>query len=147
MKDKILGYILGVLTYLGLKVLWIDLVLVAMVSLSFLVWEGFTWSAFGERLIWTGIGTALIAGILVMGQTVGGRQYGVQTLGSPNGPRGIGRIPDGVSSYTAAQSSPLINWNLEIRRQIDERFDFRFQVFLIGAFLFIAGMLVDILSK
>jgi hypothetical protein len=128
MKEKILGYILGVLTYLVQKVLSIDLIFIAVIALSFLVWKGFSWSALSERLIWTGIGTALIAGILVFGQTVGGRQYGIPT-------------------YTAAQSSTLIEWNIEIRRQINDRFDFRFRIFLIGAFLFLAGMLVDVLSK
>jgi hypothetical protein len=128
MKQRILGYILGVLTWLVQKVFIIDLIIIAVVGLSFLVWKGFTWSALSERLIWTGIGTALIAGILVFGQTVGGRQYGIPT-------------------YTAAQSSTLIEWNIEIRQQINDRFDFRFQIFLIGAFLFLVGMLVDVLSK
>jgi hypothetical protein len=128
MTQRILGYVLGVLTYLVQKVFSIGLIMIAVVGLSFLVWKGFSWTALSERLIWTGIGTALVAGILVFGQTVGGRQYGIPT-------------------YTAAQSSTLIEWNIEIRQQIEQRFDFRFRIFLIGAFLFLVGMLVDMLSK
>jgi hypothetical protein len=127
MLQKILGYALGVLIYLAQKVLLIDLILFGVVGLSFLVWKGFTWTAFSERLIWTGIGTAMIAGILVFGQTVGGRNYGMAT-------------------YTAALSANLIEWNIEIRKQIEQRFDFRFRLFLIGAFCFGIGILVDVLS-
>jgi hypothetical protein len=124
MKKKILGYSAAFGTFLLCKVLPFDLGVIALVGLSFLIWGGFAWAAFSERLVWSGIGMALVAGILISGQTIGGRTYGIPT-------------------YTAALSSNLIEWNIEIRRQIEERFDFRMRLFLIGLIAFLAGVVVD----
>ncbi len=77
MKDKIIPYILGFLSFLVRKVLFIDILLVGIVVLSFLGWGQLTTNSLSERLIWTGIGIALVAGILVSAQTTGGRDYGL----------------------------------------------------------------------
>lgn len=126
MKAKILGYAQAIGYYLLRRVLLFDLAVFALVGLSFLIWGGFSWAALSERLVWTGIGLGLVAGILIFGQTVGGRNYGMPT-------------------YTAALSSNLIDWNIEIRKKIDSQFDFRIQIFLIGLVAFLAGILVDTL--
>jgi hypothetical protein len=128
MKDKILGYIIAFGSFLLRKVLLFDLGVFILVGLSFLIWQNFTWAALSERLVWSGIGLALVAGILITGQTTGGRNYGITT-------------------YTAAQSSTLIEWNIEIRKQIDQRFDARIQLFLIGLFAFLAGVLADLITR
>ncbi len=127
MKEKVLGYILAIGSYLLRKVLLFDLGIMVLVGLSFLVWKGFSAAEVSNRLVWSGIGIALISGLLFFSNAVGGRTYGIPT-------------------YTAAQSSTLIDWNIEIRKKIDERFDYRFQIFLIGLFAFLAGVLVDALS-
>ena len=128
MKAKILGYLLGILTYLVRRVLLFVVIVIALVGASFLIWGGFSWTAFSERLIWTGLGSGMLAGMLYFSQAAGGRTYGIPT-------------------YTAAQSSTLLDWNIEIRQKMDANFDFRFQIFLIGAFTFLAGILVDVLAR
>jgi hypothetical protein len=128
MKAKIIGYILAVGRYILRKVLPFDLLVLVLIGLSFLIWPGLSGAALSERLVMTGIGISLVAGVLMASQTVGGRTYGIPT-------------------FTAAQSSTLIDWNIEIRRQIDERFDFRFRIFFIGAIIFLCGILVDSLSR
>ncbi len=127
MKEKVLGYILAIGSYLLRKVLLFDLGIMVLVGLSFLVWKGLSAAEVSNRLVWSGIGIALISGLLFFSNAVGGRTYGIPT-------------------YTAAQSSTLIDWNIEIRKKIDERFDYRFQIFLIGLFAFLVGVLVDTLS-
>ena len=128
MKEKVLGYVLAFGNYLLRKVLPFDLLALVLVGLSFFIWKGFTLAALSERLVMTGIGISLVAGVLMASQSVGGRTYGIPTI-------------------TAAQSSTLIDWNIEIRKQIDERFDFRFRIFFIGAVIFLCGILVDTLSR
>ncbi len=127
MKEKVLGYILAIGSYLLRKVLLFDLGIMVLVGLSFLVWKGLSAAEVSNRLVWSGIGIALISGLFFFSNAVGGRNYGIPT-------------------YTAAQSSTLIDWNIEIRKKIDERFDYRFQIFLIGLFAFLVGVLVDTLS-
>ncbi len=126
MKEKILGYALGIGIYLLRRVLMFDLGVIILVGLSFLVWPPFSATAFSERLIWTGLGIGMVAGVLALSETVGGRNYGIPT-------------------YTAAQSSTLIDWNIEIRKNIESRFDFRFRIFLIGVFAFLTGLLVNVI--
>lgn len=126
MKAKILAYALAIGSYLLRRVLLFDLAVFALVGISFLVWGGFSVAALSERLVWSGIGIGLVSGILIFGQTVGGRNYGMPT-------------------YTAALSANLIDWNIEIRKKIDTKFDYRIQIFLIALVVFLSGILVDTL--
>jgi hypothetical protein len=126
-KKKILLYIRGIGLYLLRKVLVFDLGLVVLVGLSFLVWKGFSAAAYSERMVWTGIGFFLVSGILVMAQTSGGRNFGVS----------------GQFTSTAHAES-MMEWNREIRRDIEDRFDFRFQIFLIGAFALLIGIFIQV---
>jgi hypothetical protein len=128
LKIKILAYAQAIGVYLLRKVLLFDLAVFALIGLSFVIWDGFTWPALSERLVWSGIGIGMVAGILIFGQTVGGRNYGMPT-------------------YTAALSSNLIDWNIEIRKKINTQFDYRIQIFLIGVVVFLAGILVDLATK
>ncbi len=128
MKAKIAAYIRAIASYLLRKVLLFAAVVIALVGVSFLIWGGFSPAALSERLVWSGIGIGLVAGILIFGQTVGGRNYGMPT-------------------YTAALSEHLIDWNIEIRRKIDTTLDYRFQIFLIGLVVFLAGILVDVTTR
>jgi hypothetical protein len=130
MKEKVLGAIAGIGLYLLKKVLLFDLVLVALVGVSFLIWPGFSWDAMSERTIWAGLCVALIAGILVFGQTSGGRDFGVP-----------GQF------IQTAHASTMFEWNREIRRSIETRFGFRFQIFMIGAIAFVIGMLIQIIGS
>jgi hypothetical protein len=123
MLNKVLEVAGAAGLFLLRKVLLFSLAAVALVGLSFLVWKPFGWTAYSERLIWTGIGIGMVAGVLAFGEGVGGRTYGIPT-------------------YTAAQSSTLIDWNIEIRQKFTEGFDYRIRIFLIGLFVFLAGVLV-----
>ena len=128
MKAKILGYILGGLSFLARKILIFDLLLAALVALSFLVWSPFSAQALSERLVWVGIITALVAGVLVTAQTTGGRDFGTSGLfvHSPH-----------------AQS--MIDFNIEVRQAIEGRMGVFPRIFLIGAILFGLGALVNVL--
>jgi len=128
MGQKIAAYILGFLSFVARKILIFDLIFAGLVGLSFLVWGPFTFNALSERLIWTGIGIALIAGILVSAQTSGGRDYGVP----------------GVFVRTA-HAQNIIDFNIEVRAAIETRMGVFPRMFLIGAILFFLGALVDIL--
>jgi hypothetical protein len=128
MKEKIVGYALAVGSYLLRKVLPFDVIVIALVGLSFLVWKGFAVPALVNRLVMTGLVISIIGGFLLSSETIGGRSYGIPT-------------------YTAALSSNLIDWNIEIRKNIEAKLDFRYQVFFIGAVAFLAGVLIDLVSK
>ena len=125
---KGLAYLSAIGSYIVRKVLLYAAGVIILVFCSFLVWPPLSAATLSERLVWAGIGVALIAGILVFGQAGGGgSNYGVP-----------GQF------INSAHASALIDWNIEIRKNIDSRFDFRFQVFLIGAIIFLVGVLVDV---
>ena len=128
LKQKILAYATAVGRYIVRKVLIWDLIIFIGVGLSFFIWGEFSISALSERLVWTGIGLFLIAGMLVFSQTSGGRDFGVP-----------GQF------VTTAHASVLHDWNIEIRKDIERRFDFRFTIMFVGAIVFLAGVLVDVL--
>lgn len=109
------------------KVLIWDAVVFAFVGGSFLIWKGFSASTLSERLVWAGIALFLAAGLLVFSQTSGGRNFGVP-----------GQF------MNSAHASVLHEWNIEIRKDIERRFDFRFQIFMVGMVAFVTGILVQV---
>jgi hypothetical protein len=130
MKAKIGLYLAAFGRFLLRKVLVFDLGVVIIVALSFVIWKGFSLNAFSDRMIYAAIGFFLVSGILVMAQTTGGRNYGVS-----------GQF------ITPTHAQALTEWNIEIRQDIERRFDFRFQIFLIGIFAFLIGMLIQVLTQ
>jgi hypothetical protein len=128
MKSKILGYLLGGLNFLVFKILLIDLGLFLLVWLSFQIWKPFSITAFSERLVLTGLGIALVAGLLVFSQTSGGRTFGVpgQFMGSVHG-------------------QSLIDFNIEARKAIETKMGIYPRMFIIGAILFGLGALVQVM--
>lgn len=108
------------------RVLTVALGLTILVGFSFLVTRNFSASALSERLVWTGLGIAIIGGVLVFSQTTGGRDYG---------------LPGMFTRTVHAQD--LINFNIEVRKNIQGKFDFTIQLFLIGALVFFFGVVVD----
>jgi hypothetical protein len=127
MSEKIKAYTRQILIFLARKILLIDLILLGVVALSCLLWGPFTAEAYSERLIWVGIGVALVAGVLVTGQTVGGRQYGVSPM------------------FGSAYGNDMIKFNIEVRQAIETRMGLLPRIFLIGAVLFGLGALVQVL--
>jgi hypothetical protein len=128
MKDKIRIYAAAIGRFILRRVLiWVGVFYVA-IGLSFLIWRGFSAEILSERLVWSGIALFLISGILVFSQTSGGRDFGVP-----------GQF------MNSAHASVLHEWNIQIRKDVERRFDFRFQIFLVGIFVFLSGMLIQVL--
>ena len=126
MQERILIATKAILRIFVRKVLLFAAVLAALVGLSFLFTKDFSAAALSERLFWTGLGTALIGGFLIFGQTVGGRDYGLPGI------------------FTrSVHANDLINFNIEVRQNVEKKFDFTFQLFLVGLVLFLLGILVD----
>ncbi len=126
MNGKMKTYLGEALRFFARKILLIDLILLGLVALSFILWGPFTARAFSDRLIWTGIGIALVAGVLVSAQTVGGRNYGVSPM------------------FGSAYGNDLIHFNIEVRQAIEKRMGVFPRIFLIGAVLFAIGVLVEV---
>ena len=126
MRQRIFITVRAILRIFVRKVQLYVALLTVLVGLSFLFTKDFTAAAFSERLVWTGLGTALIGGFLVFGQTVGGRDYGLPGI------------------FTrSVHANDLINFNIEVRQNVEKKFDFTFQLFLVGLILFVFGVLVD----
>jgi hypothetical protein len=123
---RVLRSILEVILIYLKGVLPICLALGLIVGASFFFWKPFSYSGLSERLVWVGLGIAMIAGFLVFSQTSGGRDFGVP-----------GQF------ISTAHARTLTDWNREIRQDVVSRFGFRFRLFLIGLTLFGIGILVD----
>lgn len=130
MKQKIIQYVLGFLIFLVKKVLPFAIGIIALVGLSFLFTKDYSSTALSERLFWSGIAVMLVAGILVTGQTSGGRNFGIQ-----------GQF------ISTAHAATLTDFNIEIRQAVEKQFDFRMQIFLIGTFVLLSGVLSQVLIK
>lgn len=123
---KIWAYLLAFLKVLATRIVPYTLGIGALVGLSFLVTQNFSVDALSERLVWTGLGIAVIAGFLVFGSTVGGRDYGLSG-----------------AFVRSAHVNDLINFNIEVRKQVESRFDLRMQAFIVGLLVFGCGALVQ----
>jgi len=128
MKQKIISYILEALSFVVRKILIFDLALAVLVGLSFLIWGPFSTTALSERLIWVGIGIALIAGILVSSQTTGGRDFGTPGM-----------------FVRSAHAQTMIDFNIEVRQAIEGRMGVLPRMFLVGGILFLLGVLVQVI--
>jgi hypothetical protein len=128
MKAKIIGYIIGGLSFLARKILVYDLALLVLVGISFWVWGPFSFTALSERLVLTGLAIAMVAGLLVFSQTSGGRNFGVP-----------GQFIGSVHAQT------IIDFNIEVRQAIETRMGIFPRMFVIGAILFGLGVLVQVI--
>ncbi len=130
MRQQILLTIKEILIIFLRRVVLAAVILSALVAGSFLVFGKFSYAAFSERLVWTGIGCALVGGFLVFSTTVGGRDYGTSGM-----------------FIRSAHVNALIDWNIEIRKDVEKKFDYTIQLFLIGVLVFLLGVLVDKLAR
>lgn len=127
MIAKIWVFIKNLLLIIFKKILLFDLIAIGVILLSFLVFKGFTYTALSERLIWAGIGIALLGGLLIFSQTVGGHNFGLP-----------GQFTQSVHGQL------LLDFNIEMRQRMDKFFGLQLQLFLIGAVLFGIGVLVQV---
>ncbi len=108
------------------KILIFDVILIGLVALSFLLWGPFTISAFSDRLVMVGLGVALIGGILAVGQTTGGRNWGQMIV-------------------SRQQADLLTDFNIEVRQDVIQNFNPILRFFTIGVVCFLIGVLVNVL--
>lgn len=126
LATRIFTYIKVFLLIFLKKIVLVVLAVGGLVGLSFLITQGFTVAALSERMVWTGLGIALICGFLVFGSTVGGRDFGVP----------------GAFTRTAHVES-IIDFNITVRQEVETRFDFRIQGFIVGLCVFGLGALIQ----
>ena len=128
MKQKIVGWILGLLRFLGIS-LAIAIGLFALVSLSFLIWGPLTKDAYSERMFWVGlaaIGTAAPAVLSFLSTSQG--YYN--------------------SPFTAGQDAKVAQTIVEDgRRSMDSRAAFVWRMLTVGAFGIGFAALIDILGR
>jgi len=125
MKNKFWIYLKEIIWNFVSKVLVFDLLLIGLILLSFLFTKNFSVTALSDRLVWAGIGVMLIGGILALGQTAGGRNFGTPIM-------------------TSAQASLLTDWNIEIRQDVVKKFSPIIRLFMIGLVCFCVGVLVQV---
>jgi len=125
MEQKFWIYTKEILKTFTIKVLLIDLVIVALVLLSFLIFGPFTMTALSERLFMVGLGVMLVGGVLALGQTTGGKNFGSQV-------------------FSTQQAELLTDFNIEVYQKVEKRFSPIMRIFLIGTVLFVLGIFVQV---
>jgi hypothetical protein len=126
LATRILTYAKVILLIFLIRILLVVLAVGGLVGFSFLITQGFTVAPLSERMVWMGIGIALICGFLVFGSTVGGRDFGVP------------------GAFTrSAHIESIIDFNFTMRQEVETRFDFRIQGFIVGLCVFGLGALVQ----
>lgn len=127
MIQKITGAVLGVLRFLGISLL-VAVGLLALVSLSFLVWGPLTSAAYSERMFWVGFG-ATICGMPAVLSSLGTNQ------GYYNSPFTAGL--DAQVAHTIVKDG---------RRGLTRRTKFAWRMFSIGGFGIAFAALIDLLG-
>ncbi len=126
LAEKILAYFKVFLILFVKKVLLVVLAVAGLVGLSFLITGNFSTAALSERMVWTGLGIAILCGFLVFGSTVGGRDFGVPG-----------------AFIRSAHVDTIIDYNIAVRQEVETRFDFRIQGFIVGLCVFGLGALIQ----
>ncbi len=127
MVKKILAYTKEIMILIVKKVLIFDLLIIILVGLSFLFLGEFSLSAFSDRLFWVGLLIMMAGGVMALGQTSGGRDFGPMLI-------------------TSAQASLLTDFNIEVRQDVEKKFTPIIRVFVIGLVCFLVGILVSVIS-
>ncbi len=126
LRQRIANFLIAFLNVLVKRILLLVVIVAALVAASFLFTKDFSTRALSERMIWSGLGIALIAGMLTFGSTTGGRDFGVP------------------GQFTrSAHVDTMIEFNIQVRQQLEFKFDFRIQMFVAGLLLFGVGALVQ----
>ncbi len=105
-----------VLNYTLRKLLLATIGVTLIVAVSFLFTKQFTFTSFSERMVWTGIGLNLLAGVIVMGQVGVGREFGVNN----------------TVVRTTTEAKKFHDNNLKIRAKLEQRYDAAILVWLVG---------------
>lgn len=116
------------LRYLVRRLLPSIFIVSACVAISFLFTQGFSSTAYSDRLVWVGIGLNVVALFLLMAQMYSGKDYGLGSM---------------VRSVSEARR--LMEHNLEIREKIEKRYEAALLVWLSGMGVLGVGVLVEVL--
>jgi hypothetical protein len=98
-----------------MKVTLIILVVIIMVGISFLFTRDLTYRTFSDRLTWGAIGSILVSGMGVISMVGLNRNLG---------------LPDVI--VNKEQAHRLMDRHLELRANIEKRYDFCILFFLVG---------------
>ena len=136
MKEKIRSFfsqqalptLKEILRILALNVFPIAVGISIVIGLSFLITKNFSYNALSERLVWCGILMMMAGGIMVYSHTTGGRDFGTS-----------GQF------IRSAHVQNIIDFNIEVRKNVEKQFGWTFRLFLIGLFVFGIGILVNVL--
>lgn len=123
---KFLLYTKEFLVLVFKKILIFDLLIISLVALSFLFWGELSIAGLSDRLFWTGLIIMLVSGILALGQTAGGRDFGPMIV-------------------TSAQASLLTDFNIEVRQDIERKFTPIWRIFMVGLVCLLLAILVSLL--
>ena len=126
LRHQIVNYSKEILLLFVKKILIFDVILICLIALSFFIWGEFTATAFSERLVVVGLLVALIGGILAVGQTTGGRNWGQMVV-------------------SRQQADLLTDFNIEVRQDVERKFSPILRFFIVGILCFLAGILVQVL--
>ncbi len=125
-NEKIKKYTKEIFLLFVKKILIFDVILIAIVALSFLLWGELTANSLSERLVIVGLVVALIGGILATGQTTGGRNWGQMVV-------------------SRQQAELLTDFNIEIRLDVERKFSPILRFFTVGIICFLTGILMSVL--
>lgn len=125
-NEKLKKYSKEVFLLFVKKILIFDVILIAAITLSFVLWGELTANSLSERLVIVGLVVALIGGILATGQTTGGRNWGQMVV-------------------SRQQADLLTDFNIEIRQDVEKKFSPILRFFVVGIICFLVGILVQIL--
>jgi len=114
-KQKVGKILIKVVVYLFKDVLLPAVILGILTVLSFLFTGKFSILALSNRFFWVGMAVNLMAGVLVLFQGMAGRDYGVPSL-----------------IRKPADAKKLLDHNLDIRANMEKRYNIAGRVWLIG---------------
>jgi hypothetical protein len=126
MLQKTLIYTRELLIIIFKKVLIFVIILISLVVLSFLFWGELTIASLSDRLFWVGLVIMLSSGILALGQTAGGRDFGPMIV-------------------TSAQASLLTDFNIEVRQDVERKFTPIWRIFSVGLTCFLFAILISVI--
>jgi hypothetical protein len=114
--------------YLVKKIIIYDLGVCVLVGLSFLIFQGFSFQAYSDRMVYAGIGIVILGGFVILGNAAVGRDFG---------------IPDQIRRPSEAKR--FLAHNLEVREALERRYDVAIQIWLIGIGCVAIGAVVQVL--
>jgi len=126
--EWIRSFLEAAVRYLAIKILVYDLGICVVVGLSFIFTQDLNANSYSDRMVWAGIIGVLLGGIVLLGASSSGMQFGVPPL-----------------IKKPEEAKRLVAHENEIRMIKESRYDAAIQIWVIGLFSIGIGALVQIL--